>query len=233
VFSHNNDSSNEDEPWEFEGKLDPEEFLDWLHTVERIFEYKDVPEDKKVKLVALRLRKYASLWWTNLCAKLIRERKTKIRTWEKMKSKLKAHFRPPTYVQDCYSQLHNLTQGNLNVEEYTHEFKKLVIKCDLQEPEEQTIVRYLGGLDPKYVNVVDLQAYTTFDEVCVLAHKVEQQKRSSSFKPEFLKPPLQNEPLNKGSSNPFPKPTVPPPSNPQKKPAPLNSLPPQNSLIHS
>jgi len=104
---------------EFEGKLDLEEFLDWLHTVERVFEYKDVPEDKKVKSVALRLRKYASLWWTNLCAKRVRERKAKIRTWDKMKSKLKARFLPPTYVQDCYSQLHNLTQGSMSVEEYT------------------------------------------------------------------------------------------------------------------
>ena len=46
---------------EFEAKLDPEEFLDWLHTVERVFEYKGIPEDKKVELVALRLCKYASL----------------------------------------------------------------------------------------------------------------------------------------------------------------------------
>jgi len=51
---------------EFEGKLDPEEFLDWLYTVERVFEYKDIPDEKKVKLMALRLRKYASLWWINL-----------------------------------------------------------------------------------------------------------------------------------------------------------------------
>jgi len=65
----------------YEGKLDPVEFLHWLHTVERVFEYKDVPEDRKVKLVALGLRKYASLWWTNLCAKRVRERKAKIRTW--------------------------------------------------------------------------------------------------------------------------------------------------------
>jgi len=27
--------------------------------VERVFEYKDIPDDKKVKLVALKLRKYA------------------------------------------------------------------------------------------------------------------------------------------------------------------------------
>jgi len=49
-----------------------------------------------------------------------------------------------------------------------------MIKYDIHEPEEQTIVRYLGGLEPKYANVVELQQFTTFDEVCVLAHKVEQ-----------------------------------------------------------
>jgi len=47
---------------EFKGKLDPDEFLEWMQTVERIFEYEEIPEDKKVKLVALKLRKYAPLW---------------------------------------------------------------------------------------------------------------------------------------------------------------------------
>jgi len=156
-----------------EGKLDLDEFFEWLHTVERIFDYKEVPEDKKVKLVALRLRKYVSLCWTNLCSKRIRERKQKIQTCDRMKAKMKARFLPPSYLQDNYSQLHNLTQGDMSVNEYTREFKKLLIKCDIQEPEEQTIVRYLGGLEPKYSNVVELQQYSTFSEVCVLAHKVE------------------------------------------------------------
>jgi len=69
-----------------------------MQTVERVFEYKDVPDDKKVKLVALRLRKYASLWWTNLWAKRVRNRKSKIQTWEKMKAKLESQFLPSTYV---------------------------------------------------------------------------------------------------------------------------------------
>ena len=91
-----------------------------MQTAERVFEYKDIPDDKKVKLVALRLRKYASLWWANVCAKRVRCRKSKIRMWEQMKAKLKSRFLPPTYIQDSYSQFHNLTQGGLNVEEYTH-----------------------------------------------------------------------------------------------------------------
>ena len=54
---------------EFEGHLDPDMFLDWLRTVERVFDYKDIPEEKKVKLVALKLRKYASIWWAKLMTK--------------------------------------------------------------------------------------------------------------------------------------------------------------------
>ena len=212
---------------EFEGKLDPDEFLDWLQTVERIFDYKEVPEDKKVKLVALKLRKYASLWWTNLCNKRIRERKTKIHSWAKMKSKLKARFLPSSYIQDSYSQLHNLFQGDMNVAEYTREFEKLLIKCDIQEPEEQTIVRYLGGLDPKYSNVIELQQYSTFDEVCVLAHKVEQQKKRQSQKKEFQKPVVRKPVESPENPNPLPgrtvvRQTVPPPVHPA-----VHSFPPQ------
>ena len=50
---------------------------------------------------------------------LYQERKEKIKTWEKMKSKLKARFLPPLYVQDSYSKLHDLNQCNMSVDEYT------------------------------------------------------------------------------------------------------------------
>ena len=84
-----------------------------------------------------------------------------------------------------------------------------MIKCDIHEPEEQTMV-HLGGLNPRIANVVELQAVTTFDEICVLAHKVEQQRRSRFHTheevPTFLS---QEQPFNKGSPNLLPKPTAP------------------------
>ena len=215
---------------EFEGKLDPDDFLEWMQTVERIFEYKEVPEEKKVKLVALKLRKYASLWWTNLLAKRVRQGKSKIRTWEKMKAKLKDRFLPPNYIQNNYSLLHHLTQGSMSVEEYTREFEKLLIKCDLQEAEEQTIVRYLGGLDPKYAHVVELQSYSTFDEVCVLAHKVETQVKSRPHKRDLVKSLPEEQPFNKGSPTIPPQTVAPFPSYPQRNQAPqrTQTQPPQN-----
>jgi G3E family GTPase len=48
---------------EFEERMQPDEFIDWLNTIEQIFDYKDVPEHHKIKLVAIKLRKHASLWW--------------------------------------------------------------------------------------------------------------------------------------------------------------------------
>jgi hypothetical protein len=45
--------------------MKPNEFIDWLQTMERIFNFKKFLEYKKVKLVALKLKKYASLWWEN------------------------------------------------------------------------------------------------------------------------------------------------------------------------
>jgi len=75
---------------EFEGKPDPNEVLRWMQTVERVFDFKDILEERKVKLVALKLIKYSSLWWSNLCAKRAKLRKDKIRTWDKMKAKLRS-----------------------------------------------------------------------------------------------------------------------------------------------
>jgi len=65
---------------------------------ERIVDYEDVPYDKNVKLVVLKLSKYTSLWWENIFKKGAGKEKSKISRLEKMKAKLKDHFPPPSYL---------------------------------------------------------------------------------------------------------------------------------------
>jgi len=87
---------------EFEGQLkllNPDEFIDWMNTVERVFEYKDIPDGKKVKLVALKVRRYASIWWNNVLRERTQKGKGKICTWRKMKEKVKSKFLPPHYLR--------------------------------------------------------------------------------------------------------------------------------------
>ena len=46
----------------FDGHLHIEDFLDWLHAVENFFDYMEIPDEKRVKLVAYKLRGGASAW---------------------------------------------------------------------------------------------------------------------------------------------------------------------------
>ncbi|XP_031378325.1 uncharacterized protein LOC116193718 [Punica granatum] len=165
---------------DFEGQMHPEDFIDWLATVERVFDFKNIFEEKKVKLVAIKLKKHASVWWENLKRRREREGKRRIVTYEKMKWELKKKFLPARYKQDIFSLLYNFKQEELTVEEYTAEFEHLMMKCNIVEPEEQTIARYLGGLRFEIRNVVQLQPYWTFEDVCKLVVHVEKQSKEKS-----------------------------------------------------
>ena len=61
------------------------------------------------------------------------------------------------------------------VEYYMKEFKVLMMRCELQEPQEQTIVRFLGGLNKEIADAVELQPYVFLEDVIKLAIKVERQ----------------------------------------------------------
>lgn len=59
------------------------------------------------------------------------------------------------------------------MESYTTKFRQLILKCDLSELKENTIVRYLGGLRPTIGNVEQLQPYWILLDVQNLSFKVE------------------------------------------------------------
>ena len=48
---------------EFQGSLQPEEFIDCLCTTEEVMEFEVVPEEMKVPLIVTRLRGRAMAWW--------------------------------------------------------------------------------------------------------------------------------------------------------------------------
>jgi hypothetical protein len=87
-----------------EGNLQPDDFLDWLQIIERLFKYKEVPKEQKVKIVATKLKKQASIWWENLKRKRKCEGKSKIKKWEKMRQKLTHKYIPHHCYEDNFTQ---------------------------------------------------------------------------------------------------------------------------------
>ncbi|GKC41919.1 gag-pol polyprotein [Tanacetum coccineum] len=194
-------------------KGDPDEFIEWLRMVERVFEYKHTTEENKVKIFAIKLRKYASTWWSNTYLKRERSGKEKIKSWPKMKAKLKQKFLPTYHVQNSFSQLHTLKQGTCTAEEYSHEFEYLLMKCDVPEDDPQMLVRYLGGLEARVANIVKLHSFQTLAELTLLAHKVDSQQRAkgkiesnrSTFKPtSYPKPTKTTKPITPNTFKPAP-----------------------------
>lgn len=161
---------------EFDGRSDP----DWLQTIERIFELRDISENYKVKFLALKLRKYASMWWETVKTKRRREGKSKVMTWLKMKKLLREKFLPPNFRQEAFLDYHNITQESSTVEEIISEFDRLRIRCGVEEEKEQIIARFFGALRPEIADVIQLQPYYTFNELCQLALKVERQLKSKA-----------------------------------------------------
>ena len=165
---------------EFDGKTHPDYFIDWLNTVERVFDLKDIPDNYKVKLVAIKLRKNASLWWEHLKKKRMQEGRSKVETWAKMKKLLLDKFLPVNHRQESFLEYHNLAQRNTHVEDFIAEFERLRMRCGADEPEEQIIARFFGALRPDISDIVQLQPYWTFTDVCGLALKVERKHKNKN-----------------------------------------------------
>lgn len=165
---------------EFRGSLQPEEFLDWLAAVEEVLEFKGVPEDRRVQLVATRLRDRAMAWWQQLKNTRARMGKSKIVTWEKMKKQLRAGFLPYNFQRLMYQRLQNLKQGTRSVEDYTTEFYKLVARNDVYDTEDQLVARYIGGLKEQIRDVVNDFDPLTVSEAHQRALRIEKRTRSTT-----------------------------------------------------
>uniref|UniRef100_A0A2N9EHM0 Reverse transcriptase domain-containing protein n=1 Tax=Fagus sylvatica TaxID=28930 RepID=A0A2N9EHM0_FAGSY len=57
---------------EFSGVLIPDDLIDWINHVECVFEYHDIPNHKKVKLVGTKLKGRASAWWEQIQMQRVR-----------------------------------------------------------------------------------------------------------------------------------------------------------------
>ena len=68
--------------------------------MERVFDDKDSPDEKKVKLVALKPSEYASISQANTMAKPTKRGKGKICSWDQMRDKLKAMFLLSHHLHD-------------------------------------------------------------------------------------------------------------------------------------
>ena len=173
---------------EFHGGIRGDTLLDWLVVVEEILEFKGVPEDKRVALVATRFRDHAASWWQQTKLTRARNGKEAIRSWEKLKKKLKESFMPHNYDRTVYNKHQNLRQGSRSVDDYAEDFYLLLTRTDIHDTQVQLVSRFIGGLRPQLQSSLAQFDPTTISQAHRRATAFENQQRSTSWNPSSSKP---------------------------------------------
>ncbi|XP_075662695.1 uncharacterized protein LOC142632168 [Castanea sativa] len=140
----------------FQGKNDPEVYLEWEKKVELIFECHNYFEEKKVKLAVIEFTDYAIIWRDQLVMNRRRNHEKPIKIWEEMKDIMRRRFVPSHYYRDLYQKLQNLTQGYRSVDDYHKKMEIAMIRANVKEDREATMARFLNGLNRDIAKVVEL-----------------------------------------------------------------------------
>ncbi|XP_040964752.1 uncharacterized protein, partial [Gossypium hirsutum] len=159
----------------FQGRSDPEAYLEWEKKVELVFECHNYSESKKVKLAAIEFSDYAIIWWDQLTMSRRRNGERPVSTWAEMKAIMRKRFIPAYYHRELYQKLQSLTQGQRSVEDYYKEMEVAMIRADVEEDREATMARFLAGLNRDIANIVELHHYVEVIDMVHMAIKVEKQ----------------------------------------------------------
>ncbi|XP_027166443.1 uncharacterized protein LOC113766448 [Coffea eugenioides] len=194
----------------FQGRSDPDAYLEWEKRIELVFDCNTYSEEQKVKLAVVEFTDYAVVWWDQLSTSRRRSREPTIQTWTELRRLMRKRFVPSHYYRDLYQKLQTLNQGARSVEDYHKEMEILMLRADIMEDREATMARFLNGLRPEIADQVELHHYVELGDLVEKAIKIERRiKRRGStrsyynFSPSYPRttPPKKED---KGPSNSTP-----------------------------
>ena len=131
----------------FEGKNDPDVFLEWERKIEHVFDCQNFSELKKVRLAVTEFSGYAINWYDQVVTHRRRTGERPIETWDEFSMLMRRRFVPAHYHRDLHQKLRRLLQGTKSVEDYHQEMETLMIKADVDQPVDATMARFLSGLN--------------------------------------------------------------------------------------
>src|SRR4051812_10149106 len=92
-----------------------------------------------------------------------------------MKDVMRALFVPNYYNHNLFKKVHLLKQGTKSVEEYYKEMEIAMIRANVNKDDEQTMARFLNGLNHPIKRIADFQPYPNLIELVHQATKAERQ----------------------------------------------------------
>ncbi|XP_017426270.1 uncharacterized protein LOC108334848 [Vigna angularis] len=128
----------------FNRKCLPDEADQWLRDMERIYNAKGCPDDKRLAFTEYLLTREASYWWMSM--KMIMADTQSLISWEVFRSKFYEEYFPNSVRFAKEVEFLQLVQGGMSVSEYTNKFKHLVRFNTMATSEEWQCRKFENGL---------------------------------------------------------------------------------------
>ena len=143
-----------------------------------------------------------------MCKSRVDSGTRQIATWAALKKLMRTKFVPVHHKRELFQRLQTLSQGSKSVDEYFKSIELALMRTDIDEDEEATMARFMGGLNQEIAHLVELHNYESVDEMVQMAQKIEKQLKrksqggrqnsaSTPWKPSTSRTPWQQ---NKGNS---------------------------------
>ena len=126
-------------------------------------------------MASLEFQDYVLIWWEQIIERREARGEPPIITWAQMKDVMRAWFVPTYYNHNLFKKLQQLKQGTKSVEEYYKEMEIAMIRANVTEDDEQTMARFLNGLNHPIKKIADFQPYSNLIEQVHQATKAERQ----------------------------------------------------------
>ena len=169
--------------FEFDGKMDPNAFSDWLVAIEEYFDWYEMIDSERVRFAKMKLTNSAKMYWQNVLQDMLRLGEPPITQWVVMNAKLQEKYIPLTHKSQLFSAMINLKQITLSVAEYSVKFEEARLRCSEFHAEDQFFVctRFVNGLRFDIQRMVKLHTLHTIEDAYHKVLEVEKFNRPSSF----------------------------------------------------
>ncbi|KAK1647444.1 hypothetical protein QYE76_065249 [Lolium multiflorum] len=128
-------------------------------------------------MASLEFEGYANVWWEEVNKKREKEDLAPIDTWEEMQEVMHTRFVPTHHKRDLFNKLTQLKQSYKSVEEYYKEMHMTMMSANVDEREEQTMARFLNGLNIPVKRIVEFLPYKNMVDLLHQATRAERQVR--------------------------------------------------------
>ena len=181
-------------------------------TVEQKFNSHMIPANQRVRYATSEFIGYAIFWWNDLV-----KRGQDPYTWSKLKRSMRSRFISLSYKRDLKKKLQRFDQGNRSVHEYFNDLHVAMLRCDIDEEDDDTMTCFYSGLCKDIQNIVAYKDYNTTDQLFHIAVLAEQelQDRAQSSRNTFGVSSSSRLQSSKGrAAPPDTRRTLPPPATP-------------------